>query len=243
MNNHNPHHPAEPRPDEPPAIDIANVRKSYYIGKMEVPILHGIDLAIQRGEFIAIMGPSGSGKSTLMNLIGCLDRPTGGDIHVSGKDVSKLSEAELAHLRGFEIGFVFQTFNLVSRMSVLKNVKLPTLANQKPDINPGKRVKKLLELVGLSDRAHHKPTELSGGQRQRVAIARALVNDPSIILADEPTGNLDTKTGEEIMKIFEDLNRDGRTIIMITHDPEIAAHADRIVRVKDGLLVDGDVNN
>jgi len=178
-----------------------------------------------------------------MNLIGCLDRPTGGDIHVSGKDVSKLSEAELAHLRGFEIGFVFQTFNLVSRMSVLKNVELPTLANQKPDINPGKRVKKLLELVGLSDRAHHKPTELSGGQRQRVAIARALVNDPAIILADEPTGNLDTKTGEEIMKIFEDLNRDGRTIIMITHDPEIAAHADRIVRVKDGLLVDGDVNN
>ena len=243
MNNHNPHNPAEPRPDEPPAIDIANVRKSYYIGKMEVPILHGIDLAIQRGEFIAIMGPSGSGKSTLMNLIGCLDRPTGGDIHVSGKDVSKLSEAELAHLRGFEIGFVFQTFNLVSRMSVLKNVELPTLANQKPDINPGKRVKKLLELVGLSDRAHHKPTELSGGQRQRVAIARALVNDPSIILADEPTGNLDTKTGDEIMKIFEDLNRDGRTIIMITHDPEIAAHADRIVHVKDGLLVDEDVNN
>jgi len=246
MNNHNPHNPhnpAEPRPDEPPAVDIANVRKSYYIGKMEVPILHGIDLAIQRGEFIAIMGPSGSGKSTLMNLIGCLDRPTGGDIHVSGKDVSKLSEAELAHLRGFEIGFVFQTFNLVSRMSVFKNVELPTLANQKPDINPGKRVKKLLELVGISDRAHHKPTELSGGQRQRVAIARALVNDPSIILADEPTGNLDTKTGEEIMKIFEELNRDGRTIIMITHDPEIAAHADRIVRVKDGLLVDGDVNN
>jgi putative ABC transport system ATP-binding protein len=243
MNNHNPHNPAEPRPDEPPAVDIANVRKSYYIGKMEVPILHGIDLAIQRGEFIAIMGPSGSGKSTLMNLIGCLDRPTGGAIHVSGKDVSKLSEAELARLRGFEIGFVFQTFNLVSRMSVLKNVELPTLANQKPDINPGKRVKKLLELVGLSDRAHHKPTELSGGQRQRVAIARALVNDPSIILADEPTGNLDTKTGDEIMKIFEDLNRDGRTIIMITHDPEIAAHADRIVRVKDGLLVGGDVNN
>jgi len=243
MNNHNSHNPAEPRPGEPPAVDITNVKKSYYIGKMEVPILHGIDLNIQRGEFLAIMGPSGSGKSTLMNLIGCLDRPTGGDIHVSGKDVSKLSEAELAHLRGFEIGFIFQTFNLVSRMSVFKNVELPTLANQKPEINPGKRVKKLLELVGLAGRAHHKPTELSGGQRQRVAIARALVNDPSIILADEPTGNLDTKTGDEIMKLFEDLNRDGRTIIMITHDPEIAAHADRIVRVKDGLLVDGDVNN
>jgi len=243
MNNHNPHNPAEPRQDAPPAVDIANVRKSYYIGKMEVPILHGIDLAIRRGEFLAIMGPSGSGKSTLMNLIGCLDRPTGGNIHVSGKDVSKLSEAELAQLRGYEIGFVFQTFNLVSRMSVFKNIELPTLANRKPDINPGKRVKKLLELVGLSDRAHHKPTELSGGQRQRVAIARALVNDPSIILADEPTGNLDTKTGDGIMNIFEDLNMDGRTIIMITHDPEIAAHADRIVRVKDGLLVDVDVNN
>ncbi|RJS71765.1 ABC transporter ATP-binding protein, partial [ANME-2 cluster archaeon] len=154
-----------------------------------------------------------------------------------------LSEAELAHLRGQEIGFVFQTFNLVSRMSVLKNVELPTLANQKPGIDPGKRSKELLELVGLSDRMHHKPTELSGGQRQRVAIARALVNDPSIILADEPTGNLDTKTGEEIMRIFEDLNRDGRTVIMITHDPEIAAHADRIVRVKDGVLVNGEVNN
>ena len=243
MNNHNPHNHNEPRLDEPPAVDIINVKKSYYIGKMEVPILHGIDLAIRRGEFLAIMGPSGSGKSTLMNLIGCLDLPTGGEIHVSGKDVSKLSEAELAHLRGQEIGFVFQTFNLVSRMSVLKNVELPTLANQKPGIVPGKRAKELIELVGLSDRMHHKPTELSGGQRQRVAIARALVNDPSIILADEPTGNLDTKTGEEIMKIFEDLNRDGRTIIMITHDPEIAAHADRIVRVKDGVLADGDVNN
>jgi len=241
MNNPNPHNNNrnEPRLDEPPAVNIINARKSYYIGKMEVPILHGIDIAIQRGEFLAIMGPSGSGKSTLMNLIGCLDLPTGGEIHVSGKDLSKLSEAELAHLRGQEIGFVFQTFNLVSRMSVLKNVELPTLANQKPGIDPGKRAKELIELVGLSDRMHHKPTELSGGQRQRVAIARALVNDPAIILADEPTGNLDTRTGEEIMKIFKDLNREGRTIIMITHDPEIAAHADRIVRVKDGVIADG----
>jgi putative ABC transport system ATP-binding protein len=238
MNSH-----VEPRQDEPPAVEITNVKKSYYIGKMEVPILHGIDLAIRRCESLAIMGPSGSGKSTLMNLIGCLDRPTGGNIHVSGKDVSKLSEAELAHLRGQEIGFVFQTGGLVSRMSVLKNVELPTLANQKPGIDPGKRVKELLELVGLSDRMHHKPTELSGGQRQRVAIARALVNDPSIILADEPTGNLDTRTGGEIMKIFEDLNRHERTVIMITHDPEIAAHADRIIRVKDGVLADENANN
>ena len=221
MNNHNPHNPhnhTEPRQDEPPAVNIINARKSYYIGKMEVPILHGIDLAIRRGEFLAIMGPSGSGKSTLMNLIGCLDLPTGGEIHVSGKDLNKLTEAELAHLRGQEIGFVFQTFNLVSRMSVLKNVELPTLANQKPGIDPGKRAKELIELVGLSDRMHHKPTELSGGQRQRVAIARALVNDPAIILADEPTGNLDIKADEEIMKIFKNLNRGGRTIILITHD-------------------------
>ena len=218
MNNHNPHNHTEPRQDETPAVEIRDVRKSYCIGEMEVPILHGIDLAIRRGEFLAIMGPSGSGKSTLMNLIGCLDRPTGGEIHVSGKDVNKLSEAELAHLRGQEIGFVFQTFNLVSRMSVLKNVELPTLANQKLGIDPGNRAKELIELVGLSDRMHHKPTELSGGQRQRVAIARALVNDPAIILADEPTGNLDIKADEEIMKIFKNLNRGGRTIILITHD-------------------------
>ena len=242
--NHNTHqNHTVPQPDEPLAVEIIDVQKSYYIGKMEVPILHGIDLLIRRGEFLAIMGPSGSGKSTLMNLIGCLDRPTGGEIHVSGKDIKKLSDTELAHLRGCEIGFVFQTFNLVSRMSVFANVELPTLANQKTDLNSGKRTKELLKLVGLSDRMHHKPTELSGGQRQRVAIARALVNDPSIILADEPTGNLDTKTGDEIMKIFEDLNREGRTIIMITHDPEIAEHADRIVRVKDGLLVNGGGNN
>ncbi|MGP8321499.1 MAG: ABC transporter ATP-binding protein [Methanosarcinaceae archaeon] len=224
-------------------IDVINVKKSYYIGKMEVPILHGIDMPVKHGEFLAIMGPSGSGKSTLMNLIGCLDRPTAGEIRISGKDINKLSDSELAHLRGCEIGFVFQTFNLVSRMSVYKNIELPTLANHKPGIDAKKRVKELLEMVGLGDRMHHKSTELSGGQRQRVAIARALVNDPSIILADEPTGNLDTKSGDGIMKIFKDLNREGRTIIMITHDPEIAAHADRIVRVKDGLLINGNMNN
>ncbi|KAF5417661.1 MAG: putative ABC transporter ATP-binding protein [Candidatus Methanogaster sp.] len=232
----------EPRQDEILAVDIVNVRKSYYIGKMEVPVLHGIDLSVQNGEFLAIMGPSGSGKSTLMNLIGCLDRPTSGTIRLLGKEMNKLSQVELAHLRGHEIGFVFQTYNLVSRMSVFANVGLPTLANLKPGCDPRKRVKELLELVGLSDRMHHKPTELSGGQCQRVAIARALVNDPTIILADEPTGNLDTRTGGETMKIFEDLNRGGRTIIMITHDFEIASHADRIVRVKDGLLVNGNGN-
>ena len=241
MDNHNPHNHIEPRQDETPAVEIINARKSYCIGEMEVPVLQGIDLSIQRGEFLAIMGPSGSGKSTLANLIGCRDHPTEGEIRVLGNVVNKLSNDELAHLRG-EIGFVFQTFDLTSGMSAFQNVELPAIVYQKHGCNPEKRAKELLELVGLADRMHHKPAELSGGQRQRVAIARALVNDPSIILADEPTGNLDTRTGEEIMRIFEDLNRDGRTIIMITHDPEIAAHADRIVRVKDGVLVDEDIN-
>ncbi len=238
MNNHNNHHNNETRQDEPPAVDIANVRKSYHIGEMEVPILRGIDLSVRRGEFLAIMGPSGSGKSALADLIGCRDRPTDGEIRVLGNVLSKLSDDELADLRG-EIGFVFRTPNLASGMSAFQNVELPAIVCQKHGYNPKKHAKELLELVGLSDHIHHKSTELSVGQRQRVAIARALVNDPSIILADEPTGNLDTKTGDEIMKIFEDLNKDGRTIIMITHDPEIAAYADRIVAVNDGLLVDG----
>lgn len=238
MNNQN-HN--EPRLDETPAVNIINVRKSYYIGGMEVPILHGIDMSVQRGEFLAIMGPSGSGKSTLMNMIGCRDRPNDGEIHILGNAVNKLPDDELAHLRG-EIGFVCQTIDLASGMSAFQNVELPAIVYQKHGCNPGKRAKELLELVGLSDRMHHKPTQLSGGQRQRVAIARALVNDPSIILADEPTASLDTRTGAEIMKIFRDLNRGGRTIIMITHDPAIAAHADRIVHVKDGLLVNGNMN-
>ena len=240
MNNHN--HNNEPRQDETPAVEIINARKSYHIGEMEVPVLQGIDLSIQRGEFLAIMGQSGSGMSTLANLIGCRDHSTEGEIRVLGNVVNKLSNDELAHLRG-EIGFVFQTFNLASGMSAFQNVELPAIVCQKHGCNPEKRAKELLELVGLAGRMHHKPTELSGGQRQRVAIARALVNDPSIILADEPTASLDTRTGAEIMNIFKNLNRDGRTIIMITHDPEIAAHADRIVRVKDGVLADGNMNN
>ncbi len=241
MNNHSPHNHTEPRQDETPAVEIRDVRKSYYIGKMEVPILHGIDLAIRRGEFLAIMGPSGSGKSTLANLIGCRDQPTEGEIRVLGNAVNKLSNDELAHLRG-EIGFVFQTSDLVSGMSAFQNVELPAIGCQKHGYNPRKRAKELLELVGLAGRMHHKPTQLSGGQRQRVAIARALVNDPSIILADEPTASLDARTGAEIMSIFKNLNRDGRTIIMITHDPAIASHADRIMHVKDGLLVNGNMN-
>ena len=244
MNNHNPHnhHNNEQRLDETPAVEIINARKSYCIGEMEVPVLRGIDLSVRHGEFLAIICPSGSGKSALANLIGCRDRPTAGEIRVLGNVVSKLSDDKLAHLRG-EIGFVVRTPNLASGMSAFQNVELPAIVYQKHGCNPKKHAKELLELVGLSDHIHHKSTELSVGQRQRVAIARALVNDPTIILADEPTGNLDTKTGDEIMKIFENLNKDGRTIIMITHDPEIAAYADRIVAVNDGLLVEGDVNN
>jgi len=241
MNNHNPHNHTEPRQDETPAVEIRDVRKSYCIGEMEVPVLHGIDLAIRRGEFLAIMGQSGSGKSTLANLIGCRDHPTEGEIRVLGNVVNKLSNDELAHLRG-EIGFVAQTFDLASEMSAFQNVELPAIGCQKHGYNPEKRAKELLELVGLAGHIHHKPTQLSGGQRQRVAIARALVNDPSIILADEPTASLDARTGAEIMNIFKNLNRDGRTIIMITHDPAIASHANRIMHVKDGLLVNGNMN-
>ena len=217
-------------------IDVIDVRKSYQIGGMEIPILNGIDLTVRSGEFLAIMGPSGSGKSTLMNMIGCLDRPTGGHVILKGKDINKISDNELAHLRGQEIGFIFQTFNLIPRMTAIQNVELPTFANKKDSTNYHERAKELLKLVGLEDRMDHKTTELSGGQCQRVAIARSLINNPRLILADEPTGNLDSKTTGEIMKIFSDLHKQGRTFVMITHDPEIAEFADRLVLVKDGLI-------
>jgi ABC-type antimicrobial peptide transport system, ATPase component len=217
-------------------IDISNLKKSYFLGDMEVPILHGIDLCIKKGEFVAIMGPSGSGKSTLMNMIGCLDRPTGGKVLLMGKDTNCISDNELAELRGFEIGFVFQNFNLIPRLSAYENVMLPTYSNSKKGVDTAQRGRDLLKLVGLDDRMGHKPTELSGGQRQRVAIARSLVNDPSLILADEPTGNLDSKTGEEVMEIFSDLHKKGRTIVMITHDPEMAQYVDRVVYIKDGYI-------
>jgi len=216
-------------------VEVSNVRKSYMLGDMEVPVLSNINLKIGKGELLAIMGPSGSGKSTLMNLIGCLDRPTGGQILIKGRDSNGMSDEELARLRGLEIGFVFQTFNLVPRMTAFENVLLPTFANSR-SIDPQKRAKELLKLMGLQDRMHHKPGELSGGQSQRVSIARALINDPSILLADEPTGNLDSKTGSEILRIFMDLNKEGRTVVIVTHDPEIAKFADRVVLVKDGVI-------
>ncbi|KAF5421150.1 MAG: putative ABC transport system ATP-binding protein [Candidatus Methanocomedens sp.] len=217
-------------------IDVINIRKSYNRGGMEIPILNGIDLTVKTGEFLAIMGPSGSGKSTLMNMIGCLDRPTSGQIILKGQDINIISDNELAHLRGREIGFVFQTFNLIPRLTAYQNVELPTFATKKNGTDVNAKVRDLLERVGLKDRMDYKITELSGGQCQRVAIARALINDPMLILADEPTGNLDSKTTGEIMKILSDLHEQGRTIIMITHDPEIAEFADRIVLVKDGVI-------
>lgn len=218
-------------------IDVIGVKKSYNVGDMDVPILHGIDLTVRKGEFLAIMGPSGSGKSTLMNLIGCLDRPTSGQIVVMGKDINQISDSELAKLRGLEIGFVFQSFHLIPRLSALQNVILPTYANKRADVDSRSRAEELLDLVGLSDRMHHRPRELSGGQCQRVAIARSLMNSPSLILADEPTGNLDSRTSIEIMDLFSDLHSRGSTIVMITHDPETAEYADRVVNVKDGSIV------
>ncbi|WP_394357538.1 ABC transporter ATP-binding protein [Methanomethylovorans sp.] len=203
---------------------------------MEIKILKNINMKVYPGEFLAIMGPSGSGKSTLMNMIGCLDRPTCGQVILMGQDINKITDSELARLRGLEIGFVFQNFNLVPRLSATQNILLPTYANTKNSIEPNKRANELIKLVGLADRSNNRPSQLSGGQQQRVAIARALINDPSIILADEPTGNLDSKTGSEIMGIFKDLNKKRRTIIMITHDHSLASYADRVVYLKDGVL-------
>lgn len=220
-----------------PIVEVINVGKSYILGNVEVPVLSGIDLKVEAGEFLAVMGPSGSGKSTLMNLIGCLDRPTYGKVLIKGRDVSELKDGELARLRGLEVGFIFQTFNLIPRLTALENVELPTYANFKGGTSMRKRAGELLKRVGLEDRMHHRPNELSGGQSQRVAIARSLINDPSIVLADEPTGNLDSKTGSEILKMFSELKEEGRSIVMVTHDLEIAEHADRIVQVKDGIIL------
>ncbi|HEV2737616.1 MAG TPA: ABC transporter ATP-binding protein [Candidatus Elarobacter sp.] len=220
------------------AIDVRDVTKTYDLGDVKVEALRGVSFTIDRGEYVAIMGPSGSGKSTLMNLLGCLDRPTQGHYLLDGTDVSTLSDDELAHIRLKKLGFVFQGFNLLARTSAMKNVALPLFyAGLGTRARNGMAAEQLRE-VGLGDRMDHKPSELSGGQQQRVAIARALVNDPAVVLADEPTGNLDSQTSEEIMGLFHQLNDGGRTIIMVTHDEDVASHAKRIIRVRDGRIVD-----
>ncbi len=219
-----------------PVIEIRDLKKIYKMGSMLVNALNGVSFDVASNEYIAIMGPSGSGKSTLMNMIGCLDTPTSGTYILNNHDVSKLNDGELAEARNREIGFVFQTFNLLPRTDCLSNVELPLIYAGVKTSERKKRAADTITKVGLGDRMDHKPNELSGGQRQRVAIARALVNNPSILLADEPTGNLDTKTGEEIMNLFEELYRSGNTIIVVTHEQEIANHARRIIRLRDGVI-------
>lgn len=219
-----------------PIIEIKDLRKIYRMGSQEVHALRGLDLSIHENEYVAVMGPSGSGKSTLMNMIGCLDTPTSGEYILNNQKVSELSDDELAEVRNQEIGFVFQTFNLLPRANILANVELPLIYAGIKSSERKEKARIALEKVGLGDRLTHKPNELSGGQRQRVAVARALVNDPSILLADEPTGNLDSRTGEEIMRLFEELYDLGNTIILVTHEEDIADHSRRIIRLRDGLL-------
>jgi putative ABC transport system ATP-binding protein len=228
-------------PADRAAIDVRNVTKTYSLGDVKVEALQGVTFTIARGEYVAIMGPSGSGKSTLMNLLGCLDRPTTGRYFLDGSDVSTLGDDSLAAIRLKKLGFVFQGFNLLPRTSALKNVALPLFyAGINAKARNATAADQLRE-VGLGDRMDHKPSELSGGQQQRVAIARALVNDPAVVLADEPTGNLDSQTSEEIMALFGHLNEGGRTIIMVTHDEDVASHARRIIRLRDGRIVDDQV--
>jgi putative ABC transport system ATP-binding protein len=220
-----------------PAIQLERIHKTYKNGTLEVPVLHGIDMRVERGEYVAIMGPSGSGKSTMMNIIGCLDRATSGRYVLDGEDVSRLDDNQLADIRLRKLGFVFQGFNLLARTDAIKNVALPLFYAGIGSRERNRRALQTLEEVGLADRAKHKPNELSGGQQQRVAIARALINDPAVLLADEPTGNLDTKTSADIMGLFSKLHEGGRTIIMVTHDEAVARHAKRVVRLLDGLIV------
>jgi putative ABC transport system ATP-binding protein len=217
-------------------IHLEDIRKSYYMGKQELPVLKGISLDILKNEYVALMGPSGSGKSTLMNIIGCLDSPTAGTYILNGKAVSRMEDNELAEIRNKEIGFVFQQFNLLPRLTALENVALPLVYGGVGKKQRNERAMHVMDLVNLTDRSHHKPNELSGGQCQRVAIARALVNNPSLILADEPTGNLDTTTSYEIMEIFDKIYSEGNTIMLVTHESDIAAHARRVVRLRDGLI-------
>jgi len=222
-------------------IQLKNIARKYVMGSETIHALRDVSLVIARGEYVAIMGPSGSGKSTLMNLLGCLDTPSSGEFILNESKVSEMDDNELAEIRNREIGFVFQSFNLLPRSDALHNVELPLIYSGMPAIDRRARALKTLEDVGLGDRVHHRPNEMSGGQRQRVAIARALVNTPSIILADEPTGNLDSKTGEEIMALFESLSDQGNTIILVTHEEDIARHARRIIRIRDGLIAGDEV--
>jgi putative ABC transport system ATP-binding protein len=222
--------------DDQVLIAMHDLRKTYQVGTVEVPAVRGVDLEIRRGEYVAIMGPSGSGKSTLMNLVGCLDTPSAGTYVLNGTEVSTLTDDQLAHIRNREIGFVFQTFNLLPRATAFQNVELPLVYAGRPLAERRRRAAEALAAVGLSDRAEHRPNELSGGQRQRVAIARALVNNPALLLADEPTGNLDSVTSLEIMGLMDDLYRRGNTIIIVTHEPDIAAHTHRIIRLHDGRV-------
>lgn len=224
------------RDEDRALIDVADLTKRYEMGSEEVWALDGVTLSIEEGEYVAVMGPSGSGKSTLMNMLGCLDTPTSGTYHLRGKDVSEFSENELAEIRNHEIGFIFQTFNLLPRVSCLRNAELPLIYAGMSRSERRERAAEVLRSVGLGDRLNHRPNELSGGQRQRVATARALVNNPSLLLADEPTGNLDTETGEEIMQLLEALHRSGNTILLVTHEDIIARHARCIIHLRDGKL-------
>ena len=224
-------------------IDIQGITKTYVNGKLSVPVLHGIDLVVNKGEFVSIMGPSGSGKSTFMNILGCLDRPTTGSYRLNGDEVATLSDDELAYVRNKQIGFVFQSFNLLTKLTALENVALPMIyagVNKKMRIE---RATQLLQSVGLGERMDHLPSELSGGQRQRVAIARALANNPAIIMADEPTGNLVSKSTIDVMNIFRGLHDEGRTILLVTHEPDIATYASRNVVLKDGIIVEDSINS
>jgi putative ABC transport system ATP-binding protein len=217
-------------------ILLEDLRKSYYLGRQELPVLKGIDLGILKNEYVALMGPSGSGKSTLMNILGCLDTPTNGKYILNGQDVSRMQDDDLATVRNMEIGFVFQQFNLLPRLTAAENVALPLVYAGVPRKERHDKALEMLDRVGLADRSHHKPNELSGGQCQRVAIARALINDPSLILADEPTGNLDSRTSVEIMDIFGKIHALGNTVVLVTHEEDIAAYAHRVVRLRDGVI-------